>query len=198
VALVAPSRQASEASARHDRLVPLGVCVGAHGVHGDVRVKLHNPESELLFECERVLLREAGSGEVREVELGGCRWHKDLLLVELSGVDGRDAALSLRGAELYVPRSALPELDEGEHYLIDLIGLQVRRTDGSVVGEVRDVIDYPAAQVMCVPVEGGTLEIPDLPPYVVETRVADGYVVVDALEDLEPVPPRARKRRGDR
>lgn len=176
-----------------DGLVPLGVLVGAHGVRGDLRVKLHNPDSELLQELERVSLR-APDGGLREVAIAGTRMHRQGLLLRLAGCENREDAEALRGTELCIPRAQLPELPEGEHYLIDLIGLQAQRPDGSAVGTIEDAIEYPSAQALRVSVEGGVLEVPHLPPYVVELRIDEGVVVVDELDDLEIEPPRLPRR----
>jgi 16S rRNA processing protein RimM len=54
-----------------------------------------------------------------------------------------------RGAELAVPRDSLPALaEEGEYYVFQLVGLQVEEEGGRVLGRVRDVLDYPANDVL--------------------------------------------------
>jgi 16S rRNA processing protein RimM len=176
-------------------LVPLGVVVGAHGVRGDLRVKPYNPSSELLLSLTHAFLRPAGAaaGE-REVALLAVRQHSHGLLVTLEDCADRDAAQALRGAELCVPREHLPALSEGEHYLIDLIGLQARLADGQPLGEVTDAIEYPAGQALRVAVKDGTLEVPLTAPYVVEIRLDEGAVIVDHVEDLELEPARKRRR----
>lgn len=174
-------------------LVPLGALVGAHGVRGELRVKLFNPESDLLEQLGEVLLQREGDAEPHLVAITAVRRHKQGLLLSLEGCESREDAEALRGYQLCVPRAALPPLEDGEHYLIDLIGLRALRPDGSEVGEIVDVFEYPASQVLRVAVEGGTLEIPHLPPYLVEVRLDNGVVVVDELDDLEVERPRVRK-----
>jgi len=163
-------------------LVPLGVVIGAHGVRGELRVKLHNPESETLDRRKSIVLRE---GErTTEHRVTGRRRHQDLLLLTIDGCDDRDAAIALRGREVCVPRSHLPQLAPGEHYLIDLVGLRAQRPDGQSIGDVESVIPYPTADALCIRTERGTLEVPVLAPYFVEARVAEGVVVLDHLEDF--------------
>jgi 16S rRNA processing protein RimM len=150
---------------------------------------LHNPRSRLLYEqCPAVVLRFGDGRPEARFEVSRARASgRDHAIVELRGIDDRDAAAALRGAELCVERATLPEPAEGELYLIDLRGLRVERPDGQRVGTVRDAIEYPAAQVMAVEVPGGVLEIPLAAPYFVEARLAAGVVIVDAIEDLEIV-----------
>jgi 16S rRNA processing protein RimM len=171
-------------------LIPLGLVGAPHGLHGELRVRLFNPGSEAL---ERrgleVALRGPGprpeaSYRVTSAKRSGA----DYVLLALEGVADRDAAVALRGAEICIPREALPAAAEGELYLVDLVGLQAQRPDGSAVGPIRAVHEYPASQVLIVEVEGGTLEIPLAAPYFVEARLADGLVIVDALTDLDLVP----------
>jgi 16S rRNA processing protein RimM len=175
-------------------LVPLGVVVGAHGLHGELRVKPYNPSSELLLSLPRATLRPAGGEEAREVELRQARRHGRGLLVVIAGCSDRDGAEALRGAELCVPRAQLPALSKGEHYLVDLVGLRAERSDGQMLGEITDTLEYPASQALCVAVQDGTIEIPLVAPYVVEIRLDEGVVIVDHVEDLEVEPARKRGR----
>ena len=116
-------------------LVPLGVLIGAHGVHGELRVKLHNPDSDVLDRRKSIALRSS-DGSTSEHRVTARRRHQDLLLITIEGCSDRDAAIALRGREVCVPRSALPKLPPGEHYLIDLVGLRAQRLDGQSIGTV--------------------------------------------------------------
>lgn len=167
-----------------DPLVPLGVVVGAHGVRGEIRVKLHNPSSEVLDRRKSIALRDGAS--VSEHRVSARRRHQDLLLLTIDGCTDRDAAIALRGREVCVPRSQLPQLAEGDYYLIDLVGLQAQRPDGQSIGTVESVIPYPTVDALCIRTATGVIEIPVLAPYFVAARVADGVVVLDHLEDFAP------------
>jgi len=185
------TRPASEPS-RGARLIPLAVVTGAHGIRGELRVKLHNPASELFATLEHVLMRRAEAPTdaapervwIRRARAAGT----GLWLVEIEGCADRDAAVALRGAELCVPREALPALPDGEHYLTDLVGLQARTPDGAPVGVVEEAIEYPAAQVLRVRVDRATIEVPLRAPYVRDIDLAQAIVIVDHLDDLDTLP----------
>jgi 16S rRNA processing protein RimM len=166
--------------------------VGApHGLNGELRVKLHNPSSGLLEDCRQVWLRVDGGDEqtTRRALVRSCRRSgADYVLLGLDGVDDRDAAAALRGAELCIPRDALPALAPGEYYLIDLIGMRVVLADGSEVGTVERAIEYPAAQVLRVNAEQDAFELPMREPYLVEVRLAERTIVAAELDDLERLP----------
>jgi 16S rRNA processing protein RimM len=176
-------------------MIALGVVMGTHGVRGDLKVKVHNEDSDLLFELDAVQLYAPTLPEVgaRWCDLEQVRPGGKGLLIRLSGVDTMEAAQALRGAELRVPRSALPDLEPGEFYHCDLPGLRVQDASGEPVGTLERVVPYPAADVLRVATERGAYEVPMREPYLVEVDVAGGFVVVDQLDDLELEVPRSVK-----
>lgn len=163
-------------------LVALGVVIGAHGVRGELRVKLHNPGSEVLDRRKSIVLREGAA--TTEHRVTARRRHQDLVLLTIDGCDDRDAAIALRGREVCIPRDQLPQLAPGEYYLLDLVGLRAQRPDGQSIGTVESVIPYPTADALRVRTDAGVVEVPVLTPYFIEARVADGVVVLDHLEDF--------------
>lgn len=173
-------------SATEPDLVVLGVVARPHGVKGELRVHRFNPESEFLLGLERVWLRREGEPpQLRKIL--ASRPHKELVLLTLVGVASREEAEGLRGVEVCVPRSALPEPDEDEFYHVDLIGLRALDVDGVEIGVVSNVIRYPT--VDCAELQtssGQVLEVPLLEPYVMELDPASGRVVLAHLDDLEP------------
>jgi 16S rRNA processing protein RimM len=179
------------AASKTQALVPLGVVIGAHGVRGELRVKPYNPSSDLLETLDQVILRPAGAADGRTIAVHSARRHGEGLLLTIAGCNDRDAALALRGAELCVTRAQLPAAEPGEHYLIDLVGLEARLAEsGAVLGKVSDTIDYPASCVLCIETERGAIEIPMHERYVIEVRLDEGTVIVDHVDELELQPAR--------
>jgi len=172
-------------------LIALGAVARPHGVRGELRVHPYNPDSELLLGLDRIwLLRD---GERRELEITGARPHKGLFLLTLAGVDDRDGAEALRGCEVAVPRGALPEPDEDEYYHADLVGLTAVGADGSPLGTVSTVIQYPSVDCLELRAEAGIREIPLLEAYVSEIDLEAGRVVVEHWEDFELRAPKRSK-----
>lgn len=184
----AAGRQAGGAPAPDAWMIPLGVIMGTHGVRGDLRVKLHNEDSELLFELDAVQLYAPSLPDVgaRWCEVTQVRPGNKGLIVRLSSVDTMEAAQALRGAELRIPRAALPELEAGEYYHCDLPGLAVHDASGQPIGTLERVVEYPAADVLRIVTARGVYEVPMREPYLLAVDVAAGHVSVDQLEDLEP------------
>jgi 16S rRNA processing protein RimM len=170
-----------------DALVPLGRVTKPHGLRGDVRVQLYNRDSALLEDLEEVLLGEPPAP--RRIE--SARRHGELWRVRFAGVDGRDAAEALRGAELRIPRADLPEPEEGEYYHVDLLGLRaVDADDGEERGEVVEVLAYPSVDCLLLRRGEQEREVPLLEPYVVEVDLEAETIAVRHIDDFEPRPVR--------
>ena len=87
-------------------------------------------------------------GVARAVE--DRRRHSGKLLAKLAGIESREAALGLKGHPVLVPRSALPEPEEGRYYWADLIGLEVVNTEGVRLGAVKELFSNGAQDVMAL------------------------------------------------
>ncbi len=167
-----------------DEIVELAAVVRAHGLGGMVVLKLFNPDSALLYELKQVLLRSP-DGSVKTITLREAREHSGSILCAIEGVTGRDASEALRGSVICVTRGELPEPDEGEHYLRDLVGLRVEDDTGQGMGVVEDVIEYPS--VVCLKVVSGdsVLELPHIERYVTSVDVDAGVVRAAHLDELD-------------
>ena len=116
-----------------DTPVTLAVITGAHGVTGEVRLKLFTADLSAYrsFNGGTLTLKSLRNGIARFAE-----------------VPDRNAAERLRGAELTVPRSALPPLAEGEYYHVDLLGLACVSSEGKPLGRVVAIDDFGAGDVI--------------------------------------------------
>lgn len=126
----------------------MGCITRPHGVRGEVKVQLYWQDSEALFTSERVLVRHPTLGEQWRRITAARRTNK-LVILGLEGVAERDAAEGLRGAVLAVPRAALPPLEPGEYYLVDLVGAEVTCA-GEVLGVVIEVRPYPTVDAVVI------------------------------------------------
>jgi 16S rRNA processing protein RimM len=171
-------------SSRAEELIDLAAVARAHGLRGELLLKPFNPGSAIWPELKRVFLR-APDGTLREHVVERGHLHGMQVILGLREVRGREAAEALRGSVVCVPRSDLPELEEDEHYLVDLVGLEARDAQGQTVGKVVDVIEYPSACCLVVETAEGRIEVPDVDRYVTAIDMGAGFVSVENLEDLE-------------
>lgn len=160
------------------RRILVGRIHGAFGVRGEVKLEsLTEPEGNLL-RYQPWTLRDA-QGRERTVAGARARPGGKGLIGALPGVEDRDAAEALRGAELFVPRSALPPPRDGEFYWIDLEGLRVANLEGVDFGTVASVFSNGANDVLVVRGDRERM-IPWLrPDYVRTLDFDDGRIVVD-------------------
>lgn len=165
-----------------DRVQPpiaLAVVTRPHGVRGAVRMKVFNPDTTVLAPGLRatLALREAPARTVQVLTVTPA---KETWMVTFEGVTSLEAAEALRGAELQVPRTALPELEEGEFYHVDLPGCDVLDQAGQRMGVVKQVASYPSVDALVVDTADGELEIPIVDGIVTRIDVPARQIVVDA------------------
>lgn len=125
-----------------DRPVTLAVIIGAHGVTGEVRLKLfgEGPDSFRRFKEFR-----AGA---QTLTLKSVRPGPNGAVARFAEVADRNAAEALRGVEVTVPRSAFPPLEEGEYYYFDLIGLPCLSAEDSEIGRIAAVENFGAGDII--------------------------------------------------
>ncbi|GGQ92882.1 ribosome maturation factor RimM [Kitasatospora griseola] len=127
----------------------------AHGIRGDVSVEVRTDEPELRLGPGAVLLTDpAGIGPLT-VESG--KVHSGRLLLRFAGVKDRTAAEALRGTFLIaeVDPEETPD-DPDEYYDHQLIGLDVVLTDGTLIGELTEVVHLPYQDLLTVLRPDGT------------------------------------------
>lgn len=157
--------------------VIIGRIAGVYGVRGWLRIRSFTVPPEGLLGYRNCLLRRGD--EWREAIIGSGRGQGKGIVVHIEGIDDRDAAAALIGTEIAVRRDALPEPEQGRYYWADLEGLEVRHTDGRVLGHVDHLIETGANDVLVVRGDKETLI-----PFVAESVVRDvdldaGSIVVD-------------------
>jgi 16S rRNA processing protein RimM len=119
----------------------------------------------------------------RELVVDSARPHRDRFLVTFRGVGTRTEAEQLRGA-LYVADDEKRSLEEDEYWLQDLIGARVETVDGERVGEVIDVVERPAQDLLVVETPKGERYIPMVKEIVPDVDVEAGRVTVTPPEGL--------------
>jgi 16S rRNA processing protein RimM len=164
-------------------LIQVGRVAGAFGVRGEVRITSFTAEPLALVDY-KTLVREDGSPALT---LTSGRAAKGSVVVRAKEIETREQAEALRGLKLYIPRDRLPEPEEDEFYVTDLIGLALRSPDGEALGTIRAVQDFGAGDLLEIqPPEGGaTWYLPFTREAVPEVRIADGVVVAVKPEETE-------------
>jgi len=124
-----------------DKPVTLAAIAGAHGVTGEVRLKLFGEGVAALKQHKSFNEGTLTLKSARDDNKGG-------VIARFAEIADRTAAERLRGTLLTVPRSALPPLEEGEYYHADVIGLAAVSEDGEPLGTVIAVENYGAGDIL--------------------------------------------------
>jgi 16S rRNA processing protein RimM len=154
-----------------ERKIALAAVAGAHGVKGEVRLKLFGEGVEGLSRHKDVYVGGA-QRRLLAVRAGG-----KAAVAKFAGVDDRSAAEALRGTLVEVDRAALPPLADGEYYHADLIGLPAVDGSGTALGTVVAVENYGAGDLLEIEVEGGKRSLIPFKPGIADR--ADGRIVLD-------------------
>jgi 16S rRNA processing protein RimM len=129
-----------------ERRILLGRILGAFGVRGEVKLQSFTDPESTLLRYQPWLLVHAGA----EREISGAKGRQTAkgVIGTLPGIEDRDAAQALAGAEIYVPRSRMPKPKPGEYYWVDLEGLEVVNREGVLLGRVSHLFDTGSNQVI--------------------------------------------------
>ena len=153
--------------------VILAAIAGAHGIGGEVRLKLF---AEGVDSLKRHTLFKAGE---RTLTLKSVKPGSAGAIARFAEVNDRSAAEALRGTLLGVPRDALPPLAEGEYYHADLLGLPCVDADGAPLGTVVTVENFGAGDLLEIEKPDGKKALIPFKPGMAD--LVDGKIVADPV-----------------
>ncbi|HUV52130.1 MAG TPA: ribosome maturation factor RimM [Dehalococcoidia bacterium] len=156
----------------------VGRILAPWGIKGEVKVEVITDFPERFAPHNFVYLNAS------PFEIESCRPHKQFLLLKLATIDSIEAAEKLRGCELTIPRSELPELPEGQYYTFQLIGLDVVTTKGQRLGQVTDIMATASNDVYIVEGKRGDILIPAIDDVVKSIDLKKGTIIIEAIEGL--------------
>jgi len=163
-------RSSLETAALPADAIEIGRITDAWGIKGWFKVLPHSASPEALFSSKQWFLlppdrpmkpkrpTEAATAAVAQstwnepllLKIKEVKNHSDTVVACAQGMDDRNAAESLRGARIFVPRSSFPAAADGEYYWVDLMGLQVVNREGLDLGLVRDLMSTGPQTVLVI------------------------------------------------
>jgi len=158
-----------------NKLILVGQVAGGFGVRGEVRVTAYTADPAALTAYGPLLRADGSPG----LTLSATRATKDGIIGRATEIETKEQADALRGLKLHVSRDRFPEPEDDEFYLADLIGLEVRDSDGLVLGTVRAVQNFGADDMLEIsPARGGqTWYLPFTRACVPDVHPADGWLL---------------------
>jgi len=136
-------------SDRSERRIALAAVAGAHGIKGELKLKLFSDSVNSLA-AHDLLYVGGAARRLLFVRDGG-----KTAVARFEGIFDRSSAEALRGSLIEVDRLALPPLAEGEYYHADLIGLAAVDREGNSIGTVAAVENYGAGDLLDIELQGG-------------------------------------------
>jgi 16S rRNA processing protein RimM len=160
--------------------VVVGHVAKAHGIRGEVAVEVRSDNPERFVDGARLF-----TGGGRSLTIERAHAHGARMLVKFDGVEDRGGAEALRGQELVVPESWLPELDDGEYWPFQLEGCAVVTESGRSLGSISEVIVNPANDLWVATDDaGGETLVPAIRDVIVEVDIAARRVLVRDVPGL--------------
>lgn len=161
-----------------DREIVIGKIVAPHGVRGDIRILPLTDKPEQFLDLEYLLLPGG-----KKLTIKSARFHKRMVLVSTKEITDMNQAELLRDKEVSIYAEDLPELEDEEFYVADLIGLPVYDEEGNKIGTFKDSLQTGSNDVYLVAVPGQKdVLIPALKEYVKLISPSEGKIVVKMPE----------------
>jgi len=173
-------------NAPEPRYLVVGQIAGAHGLKGELGVKLLTDEPHRFHELDHVFLGR-GDEEPSPRSLQGYRLHKGLVLLQLEGCTDRAGAQSLRGLLVQIPREAAIPLEEGEYFEYQILDLAVWTSGDEYLGTVKEIIFTGANEVYVVrgpAPDPREILIPAIEDVVLEIDLDAGRLIVELPQEL--------------
>jgi len=164
-------------------LVLIGKIGGVHGIKGVNKLRSYAESLSVFAPGSAILVRDLRGREAC-YEINWVKPHTGTPLVSFKEITNRDQAKTLIGAELFIPQSELPELDEETYYWRDLIGIEVYTKTEEFLGRIDSIIETGSNDVYVVKRDEKEVLIPALESVVLEIDLAHNRMQVDLPEGL--------------
>jgi 16S rRNA processing protein RimM len=166
-----------------DGFLFIGKIVGVHGLGGNLRVNSYAESPSIYKPNSRIFLKRKDN-QKHSYAIEWAKPHRRNLLLSLKGVTTRELAQVLVGAKIFIAKSSLPQLEAGEYYWFDIIGLSVYTLEDEYLGQIETVIPTDGNDVFVVKKGGRETLIPALASVVAQVDVPGKIMRVKLPEGL--------------
>ncbi|MBR2020481.1 MAG: 16S rRNA processing protein RimM [Clostridia bacterium] len=153
-----------------------GKIINIHGFRGTVKLESWCDSPDILAGLESVYFLQK-DGTYQPCRVLHASAFRQFVLMDLDGIDSEEKANALRQTVIYAAREDLP-LEDGDHFIVDLIGLDVRHSDtGELLGKLIRVNTNTATDMYVVRTETGDYLVPAVPAFVTHVDVEDAVYI---------------------
>lgn len=153
--------------------IEIGKVIKAQGIKGEVKLSCYVDDSTMLKNVKQMYIG------TNAYAVGKLRCDGAFCYVLLDGIADRNAAEALRNWTVYADKESVI-LPDNRYFINDLIGCTVSTSDGAVVGKVKDVLQYGAADVFICANDGKEVSFPFLNDLVLNVNTDSKSIVVDS------------------
>ena len=165
------------------KYLEIGQIVNTFGIKGMVKIKPFTDDIKRFDKLETIYIEnKKGKKEYRIEEV---KYHKNMVLMKLQGIDTKEQADLLRQSYLLVDREKEEPLEEGVYYIVDLIGLEVYTDQEQFLGKVEDIFNTGSNDVYVVKDElGKQILLPGIPEVLQKVDLEKGKIIVHLIPGL--------------
>jgi 16S rRNA processing protein RimM len=160
------------------QFIAVGRVVAPQGTRGEIKVEVMTDFPDRFSPEDVVYIK----GQAVTIERS--RWYRGRVILKLTTIDNVEDAEGLRGLFLEVPQSQLRPLPEGEYYQFQLLGLEVRTSEGELLGRIANILSTGSNDVYVVPSRREELLIPATEDVVKSVDLERGYIVIETIPGL--------------
>ena len=154
----------------------VGQIVNTFGIKGEVKVIPFTDDINRFDDLKKVYVKTRKDDKLYKVQ--GVRYHKNMVLLKLEGIENPEQAELLKNSYLEIDREDAIPLEEGQYFIVDLIGLEVYTDEGKLLGKVEDIYNTGANDIYVVKDElGKQILLPGIKEVIKEVKLEDRIIV---------------------
>lgn len=162
----------------------IGQIVNTFGINGMVKVKPFTDDIKEFEYLKKIYIENKNSK--KEYQIEEVKYHKDMVMLKLKGVDKIEEAEKLRNHFITIPREDAIPLNEGEYYIVDLLDSEVYTEDGSKLGILEDIFNTGSNDIYVVRDElGKQILLPAIEEVIKEIDIHNKKIIVHLIEGLQ-------------
>lgn len=155
-----------------------------HGLSGELKVLPFSKNLSSFSDLKKVYLQDSSDEKPVELKIEKKRFHKNFAIIKFKGINTTEDSQQLVNKELLIDKSQLGELNDNEFYWFQLIGMKVFTDKNEYIGEVTDLLDNGAQEILIVNADNKELLIPFVEKFIIETNLLESKIVINPVDGL--------------
>lgn len=161
----------------------IGQIVNTFGIKGMVKVRPFTDNIERFNKLKKVYV--VNKNARKELKIEEVKYHKNMVLVKFEGVENLEDAENYRNYYLEIDRKDAKPLEEGNYYIVDLLGLDVYEEEGNFLGKLEDIYNTGSNDIYVVKSEDGKqVLLPAIKDVIKKIDIENKKIIVHLIKGL--------------